>query len=446
MVRRMPQHPDAPVIVGNRWDALDGVAPASLPRVSVIVAHYDQPVQLARTLRALADQDYPCELLEVVVADDGSPGEVAVPDDVVLVRQADDGFRLAAVRNLGVRASTGEVLCFLDADTAPEPGYVRALTRLPALHPDAVTVGRRRHAEFSENEESARGDGGMTLADAVTGRELPEPAWLADAYARSRNLLDADDRSYRYVIGAVMACGRALFDEVGGFDETFRSYGGEDWEWAYRMWSAGAVLAHIPEAVAWHDGPEWADRRGSEQARANAQTLTLARSIPVSGSAPRALRPTAPDLVVRLRGAHPEAAVFVAVDALLLAFPTARIVLDAGVVPPWEDPRVVAAGAEPDARVVWDLPRPVVVTDPEWIRALVTGLGAGEVGTVELVDGAGRDLGILRSRRAERRAVRRGDAAGFRTVTAEAVGIHLLRSDPDVEAWVGGWGGAERFS
>ena len=112
-----------PWVVGNRWDTLDGVDPETLPRVSVIVAHYEQPAELARTLSALSVQDYPHELLEIVVADDGSAGDVRVPDGVILVRQDDRGFRLAAARNLGVRASSGDVLCFLDADTAPEPGY-----------------------------------------------------------------------------------------------------------------------------------------------------------------------------------------------------------------------------------------------------------------------------------------------------------------------------------
>ena len=43
----------APYVVGNRWHERDGVHPDPLPRVSVIVAHYDQPDELARTLHAL---------------------------------------------------------------------------------------------------------------------------------------------------------------------------------------------------------------------------------------------------------------------------------------------------------------------------------------------------------------------------------------------------------
>ncbi len=41
----------------------------SAPRVSVVVTHYEQPVELARTLAALARQDRRPH--EVVVSDDG---------------------------------------------------------------------------------------------------------------------------------------------------------------------------------------------------------------------------------------------------------------------------------------------------------------------------------------------------------------------------------------
>lgn len=429
-----------PWVIGNRWDTLDGIHPDPLPRVSVIVAHYDQPGELQRTLHALAAQDYPRELLEVIVADDGSPGDVSVPDDVILVRQEDQGFRLAAVRNLGVRASTGEVLCFLDADTAPEPGYVRSLTRLPALLPEAVTVGRRRHADFADVAPE------MPVIDAASGRELAEPTWLADEYERSRDLRDADDRSYRFVIGAVIACSRMLFDEVGGFDESFTSYGGEDWEWAHRMWQAGAVVAHVPDAVAWHDGPEWAERDGSGLERANAQTMRLLSSIPVSGSAPRALWSDAADLAVRLRGVHTAPALFIAADSLLAAFPRARfVVLDGGAELLRDDPRVLTGVDGLETRVTWELDRPVVVLDPSWIVDVVARLGTGDVGTIELVDADGRSLGRLQSRRARRREARWGTPDAFETERVLAVGLFPLRPDPRLAAWVGGWGGTSAF-
>jgi cellulose synthase/poly-beta-1,6-N-acetylglucosamine synthase-like glycosyltransferase len=246
---------DVPV-PGNRWDLLAGHR-APRPRVGVVVVHYEQHAQLARTLAALREQTLPP--VDVVVADDGS---ATLPDaGVRVVTQPDRGFRAAAARNRGVRHVDGEVLVFLDADTVPEPRFLEELTCRVALCPDVLAVGRRRHR------------------DPGTGRELPEPAWLRDAYAASRDLLDADGRSFRFVISAVMACRRGLFEDVGGFDERFVGYGGEDWDLAYRAWNAGGVLVHERGAVAWHDGPDWAGRP-DERERKSLEAQRLAELIP----------------------------------------------------------------------------------------------------------------------------------------------------------------------
>ncbi|MCC4247449.1 MULTISPECIES: glycosyltransferase [Microbacterium] len=426
-------------VVGNRWDLVAGKEPEP-PRVSVIVTHYAQPDELARTLAALARQDHPRDRIEIVVTDDGSPDAPVVPDGVTLVRQADRGFRAAAARNLGVAASTGDILCFLDADTTPEPGYVRALTRLPALLPEAVTVGRRRHADLSGLAPD------VPVAVAGPERELPEPGWLREEYARTQNLLHADDRAYRFVIGAVSACSRTLFDEVGGFDETYTSYGGEDWEWVHRAWQSGAVLAHVPEAVAWHDGPDWSGRDIDRAREGNRQTLRLAADIPVAGSAGRGLLPAQPDLVVHLAGEHPEPAVFLCVDALLAAFPRAAVILDA---PPTSralaaDPRV-RAGIVPDARVICRLDRPVLVDVADDLAPRLAALGQGDEGWLEIRAADGTPVGTASARRARRRAERWGAQVGFETGGIVASGVHVLRDEPHLEAWVGGWGGLDRF-
>ncbi|MFJ6653287.1 glycosyltransferase family 2 protein [Microbacterium sp. NPDC091313] len=427
-------------VPGNRWDLLDGEAPHPLPRVSVIVAHYDQPGELARTLAALARQDYPAELLEIVVADDGSAVPPAVGPGVVLVRQPDRGFRLAAVRNLGVRAATGSVLCFLDADTAPEPGYVRALTRLPALHPDAVTVGRRRHADLA----GAPAQEPIELAGAA--RALPEPAWLAEAYARSRDLLDADDRSYRYVIGAVAACSRALFDEIGGFDESFTEYGGEDWEWAHRAWQAGALLAHVPDAVAWHDGPDWAGRDSRDRAAAaNRQALRLAAAITVDGSAGLGLLPRTADVLVHLRGRHGVAASVVCVDGILRALPRALVLVDEPPAGPLaDDARVRWADAPPpDARVVVEVSTPFALAEDDGreLSERLRTLGGGEEGRLRIAAADGVVVATAESRRARRRSARWGGDGGFATGRLVLGGSVVLGAEPHLEAWFGGWAG-----
>lgn len=228
----------------------------SWPSVSVVIPHYNDPDSLARVVAAVRAQDYAGEV-EIVVADDGS--EVTpVVEGATVVAQDDLGFRAAAARNLGAGAATGEVLAFLDADTVPEPGYLSAVVPHIVGDARAVVVGARR-----------------------TGPEREEPQWLRDAWAATTNLRDADHTAWRYIISAVLTCSREFFDGVGGFDPTFVGYGGEDWEFGFRAWNAGATFVHEPAAVAVHDEPDFGARHDPAEAVRikNAESRALARRI-----------------------------------------------------------------------------------------------------------------------------------------------------------------------
>lgn len=75
-------------VPGNRWDL---VHPGGRePTVAVVIAHYNQQSELDLTLKALRLQDYPQQLITVVVADDGSAQAPVVPAGVVVVRQPDE--------------------------------------------------------------------------------------------------------------------------------------------------------------------------------------------------------------------------------------------------------------------------------------------------------------------------------------------------------------------
>jgi len=336
--------------------------------VSVVLPHFESPHDLALVLTALELQDHPLDLLDVVVADDGSavaPDPGPRPYAVRVVAQADEGFRAAAARNLGAAASRGEVLCFLDADTVPEPGYVSAVVRAVDAGADLV-VGRRRHADLSAvtPDRLRRWLSGHGDAPEV----LEEPAWLADAYARTDDLRAAGDDAYRFVISAVLSTTRRLFEEVGGFAESFRAYGGEDWEFAHRCWLHGADFVHARDAVAWHDGPDFGVRTTEEQARAhrNVEGLALARLVPGPATRGRDLVWSHPDVVVRLDDAGADDAQVVAGVRSLLAGTDAGVWLrDGSALAVLDDPRVHAG--EPPREVLRrcrfqvDLDLPVVL-------------------------------------------------------------------------------------
>lgn len=432
------RRPPGRTVPGNRWDLLDGLWPETPPLVSIVVVHFRQPRQLERTLAALARQTHPADRLELLVVDDGSPDPPAVPAGVRLLRQEDRGFRAGAARNRGAREARGDVLCFLDADTTPEPDYVRRLTRLPAIAPEAVTVGRRAHADLAGVDPSA------PIEDVAPARALPAPEWLARGYAASGDLRDADDRSYRFVISSVMACSRWFFDEVGGFDERFAEYGGEDWEWAHRAWLAGALLAHVPAALAWHDGPDWLGRDADEPARRaakNRETLRLADAVPVPGSRGRAVRSAGTDVLVRLPATASAAAAYVCVDGVLDALPEATVVVPDAAAPVFAaDARIVPAsgGVPPGVRVVVDVERLVRVHGPG-LRAAVDRLAVDGLGSLVLTDGDGATLVRLTASRAAARERRWGRDDLFGAATEHAGWLEPITQEPDVEAHLGGW-------
>lgn len=337
------------------------------PEVSVVVPWYRDQNGLDRLLVALDMQDFPAGCFEVVVADDGSPEPPRVgthPYAVRIVRQADDGFRAAAARNLGAGTARGQVLVFLDGDMMPEAGFLAAMHHavVSAARP-MLCVGRRRHADLTgwdldmvrrwlDAHPRGSAEGDMPPRPPV----LEEPQWLAEGYAITRNLAGADDTSYRFVISAAMALPAQHFAELGGFAE-FRGYGGEDWELAHRWRLSGGSLCHVPQAVAWHDGPDFAGRDSTEQRRVDkdAEALRLAPLITVPGARDPRLVWTVPDVAVTLQAVALTPAQTLSILAPLVTNTDCHVWvtgLDEVVADALADPRIHTVG-EPPAGVRW---------------------------------------------------------------------------------------------
>jgi glycosyltransferase involved in cell wall biosynthesis len=143
--------------------------------------------------------------VEVIVADDGSEDATAA---VVKNFVDSHGVRLvacrggtcAAARNAGAAASSGRVLCFVDADTVvPE---------------DAVTRIRQRHED----------EGYCLVLYRLVSREPGVRAWLWWTFwGLARHLPLSRAKS----MPAFMSCDRAHFAAYGPFDESFVT--AEEW-------------------------------------------------------------------------------------------------------------------------------------------------------------------------------------------------------------------------
>src|SRR3990172_11532003 len=105
------------------------------PRVSLIVAAHDEEEVIARRLENLLALDSPPELLEIVVASDGSTDRTdAIVDElgrgeprVRLLRCRRRGK--VAAQHLAVRETTGDVVAFSDANSTWAPGALRLVCR-----------------------------------------------------------------------------------------------------------------------------------------------------------------------------------------------------------------------------------------------------------------------------------------------------------------------------
>ncbi|WP_034445488.1 glycosyltransferase family 2 protein [Butyrivibrio sp. AE2032] len=123
--------------------------PEQLHKISVIIPAYNIEGLLEKCVESVASQDYPKELLEIIVVDDGSTdGTGKLLDElaskysnVTAVHQKNGGS--SSARNHGLRIATGEYVGFVDSDDYVSPLMYNALMKA-ALRYDADMVQASR--------------------------------------------------------------------------------------------------------------------------------------------------------------------------------------------------------------------------------------------------------------------------------------------------------------
>jgi glycosyltransferase involved in cell wall biosynthesis len=111
------------------------------PSVSVVVIVLNGAGSICACLEALTSQDYPRDRYEIIVVDNGSTDgtvELVKRYPVRVVHELRRGYSPA--RNAGVKATTGAIVAFTDADCFAEPDWLRELVR-PYRDPGVGVVG-----------------------------------------------------------------------------------------------------------------------------------------------------------------------------------------------------------------------------------------------------------------------------------------------------------------
>ena len=134
------------------------------PHVTVVIAAFNEVAHIAATVRNKLAQDYPAELLDVIVVSDGSTdgtdAAVASLDDprVTLLRQEPRQGKTLAL-NRAVAEAPGKIIVFSDANSRYEPS---AVSRLVAAFDD-IEVGYVTGQLIYENPGESGTGGGSGL-------------------------------------------------------------------------------------------------------------------------------------------------------------------------------------------------------------------------------------------------------------------------------------------
>jgi cellulose synthase/poly-beta-1,6-N-acetylglucosamine synthase-like glycosyltransferase len=176
-----------------------------LPAVSVIVAAYAEEEVIAERVANIRALEYPSQLVEVIVACDGSPDETAIrarDAGADLVLELPRGGKIRA-QDAGVEAARNELVAFSDANVSWQPD---ALRRLVAPFADA-RVGYVC--------------GEVQLVDASTGTNQEGLYWRYELALRA---LESRVRSVTGGNGAIYATRRESYlvvDPIMGHDLSF---------------------------------------------------------------------------------------------------------------------------------------------------------------------------------------------------------------------------------
>ena len=269
--------------IGNDYSFLEKKAKNSNPLlpISIVLPVYNRIDMLRRTMAMLTHQTYPLELMEIIIADDGSSDrpEQLIHEfedffDVNYVRQKDLGYRLSHVRNLGVRAAKHDNIIILDCDMAPVPNLVELYAKWLSLDEKVLLIGHRRYVDANdvsiesvmENPSAMLELPPVATKNAVM-KNSPSKDWRESIYSETENLRQSP-HPFRASSCGNVAFHRRIFADAGPFDESFTAWGAEDNEFGYRVMNAGYYFIPILDALGLHQEPpggrEFVDREAGK--------------------------------------------------------------------------------------------------------------------------------------------------------------------------------------
>lgn len=207
-------------------------SPVSLPTVSVVMPVRNEAAFVARSVKAVLDQAYPPELLEVIVADGMSDdGTREILDELTRdhpnLRVLDNTGRIVPTGlNAAIKAASGDIIIRVDGHCDLEADFVLQSVSVLQERPDAWSVGGPIVHE------------GKSLMGRAIAIAMSHPLGVGNATHRFESFEG-------YVEGAQFpTLPKWVFERVGYFDETLVR--NQDDEFNYRINKAGGRVFISP--------------------------------------------------------------------------------------------------------------------------------------------------------------------------------------------------------
>jgi GT2 family glycosyltransferase len=244
-VSRETPYPDSSNVAPkpSEWEPTPGPDPAGTPAVSVIVPTRDRPDLLGPLLAMLARTEW--TPLEVILVDNGTTDPEAL--DLLahsghMVVSAPGPFNFPALIDVGVRASSGEVLVLLNNDIeGDDPNWLHALIACLDTPGCGIAGALLLYPDGSIQHAGLDFEGGE-----------PRHAFAGQWPGEIADDLLAAPRTCPAVTGACLAIRRSTWDELGGLEPIFaRNY--NDVDLCLRAAEAGFTTMITPHACLVHN-------------------------------------------------------------------------------------------------------------------------------------------------------------------------------------------------